>query len=105
MGGSVGSTLSAMNSAVAGISEAGRMHEKAAVQVQRSFHGPESSTPLRAPAESNQDVAATVEFSGASQDLAGAMTNMLKADAYNRANVAALKTADEMTQELVRIVG
>lgn len=120
--GALGSTLAAMHVAISGIVDAERMHERAAVDVQRSFHGPDSSTPLqssplrsspqRPPDEGAQGRATTLQLSsGARQvadgapDLASAMTTMMKAETYNEANVAVLKTADEMTQELVRIVG
>lgn len=93
-----------MHSAVAGIAEAGRMHERAAIDVQRSSLTTASEVPARPPQEGSAGQAATLEFSSASQDLASAMTTMMKAGAYNKANVAVLKTADEMTEELTRII-
>ena len=93
-----------MDVAIAGIVDAGRVHERAAVDVQRSLHGADSATPVRPPDEGSSGGAATVELSLASRDLAGAMTTMMKATAYNKANVAVLRTADQMSEELTKLI-
>jgi hypothetical protein len=105
MGSSLGSTMAAMNVAISGIADAERLHERAALDVQRSFHGPDSPSPLRPPDEGAGGQATTLTLSGQAGDLAAAMTTMMKAETYNKANVAVLKTADEMTRQLMDIVG
>jgi flagellar hook protein FlgE len=100
MGGSLGSALSAAASGVAGVRRAGAIHEGAADTVQRSFHGENGQSGPRFEAG-----AATLNLSSVSQDLAGAFTDMIRADTLNKANVAVIKTSDEMTKDLLNIVG
>jgi len=101
MNGSIGSLMGAAASGVAGVRRAGALHEKSADTVQRSFHGEGSQTPLR----QSDGAASSVSLSSVSQDLAGAFTDMMKADAMNQASVAVIKTSDEMLKELTDIVG
>ena len=98
----LGADSSGMHASLGGVREAGRMHEQAAVQVSRALASPERPG---AATEGSREPAATLSLSSASRDLAGAMTNMMKAETYQRANLAALRTADEMSGELLRIKG
>ncbi len=99
MAGQIHSLSSAAASGVEGMRKAANLQNRAAVAVQGAFHGSASSSSASAGG------AATVNVSSASQDLAGAFTDMMRADGLNKASVAVVKTADEMTQELLNIKG
>lgn len=77
--------------AVAAIGRAFDQHAKASGEVARAFRPAEGS--------------ASVEISQAGRDLAAAFTSMMNADASSSAQVAVLRTADEMTGELTNLVG
>lgn len=100
MGTPLGSVLSAAASGVAGVRRAGEIHEGAADTVQRAFHGENGQSGPRF-----VGAAATLSLSSVSKDLAGALTDMIRADGMNKANVAVIKTSDRMTQDLLNIVG
>ncbi len=105
MGGSLGSAISAAASGVAGVRRAGAIHEGAADVVQRAFHGENGQSGPRLSGNSGSGAAATLSLSSVSQDLGGAFTDMIRADGLNKASVAVIKTADEMTKELINIKG
>lgn len=78
-------------SAVGGIQRAQALHERAAGDVSRAFH----------PELGSSQPAATVSISNESRDLAVAFVDMMKAESMQAANVTVLRTADEMTGELL----
>ena len=80
-------------SAVSGIQRAQSLHERAAGDVARAFH----------PELGSGQPAATVSFSNESRDLAVAFVDMMKAESMQTANVTVLRTADEMTDELLQL--
>jgi hypothetical protein len=83
-------------SAINGIKKAGQLQEQAAVDVQRAFR-PETET------RTETEPAATVQVSEKARDLAGAFTDMMKAESLNAASVKVLQTADDMTKELTKV--
>lgn len=94
-------------SAVQGIARAGALHEQAATQVQRVFLSPAFLESIaKQPSEAPPSVsgpAATVSLSNESRDLAGALTDMTRAENLNAASVKVLQTTGEMQDMLIEL--
>lgn len=98
MANQVGGIMGGAASAISGIKKAGELHEQAAVDVQRAFHPELDEAP-----KTELAPAATVDVSEKARDLAGAYTDMMKAQSLNAASVKVLQTADDMTKELTKL--